>query len=61
MNPNPTCTCPELHSGHICELTSAGDMTAIEHVTNEPTVFCEDCGIAANAARHVCVPGRLAD
>jgi len=61
MNPNPTCACPELHSGHICELTADGDMTAIEHVTNQPTVYCENCGIEANSARYVCSPAHLAE
>ena len=59
MGPNPSCTCPEQHEGHICELTLAGDMTAIEHVTNCPTVVCEQCGIEANSARYVCAPEHL--
>ena len=59
MSPNPSCTCPELHEGHICELTLAGDMTAIEQVTNSPTVVCGQCGIEANSARFVCEPEQL--
>ncbi len=61
MGPNATCSCKEEHRGHICELTTAGEMTAIEHVTNNPTVYCENCGIEANSAKYVCSPAHLAD
>lgn len=59
MSANPTCTCADQHQGHICELTTSGDMVAIEHVTNAPTVYCENCGIEANSARYVCSPAHL--
>jgi hypothetical protein len=61
MGPTMSCICEELHQGHICELTSNGDLVAVEHVTNRPTVYCENCGIEANSAKYVCSPASLAD
>jgi len=59
MGVNPSCTCPEKHSGHMCELLEHNEVTALDHIMRNPTVHCADCGAKANSAEYVCVPEPL--
>ena len=56
MGVNPSCTCPEKHHGHMCELLENNDVQAMEHITRAPTVHCMDCGAKADSAEFVCRP-----
>jgi hypothetical protein len=61
MEPNTRCQAQELHDGHICELLATGDESALASATDAPTVFCTNCGEAANTARFVCSPSPITE
>lgn len=54
-----TCGQPELHTGHICELESQQEWDTLRQVTDNPKVFCENCGARANSSQSVCMPSEL--
>lgn len=49
-----TCSCGEMHKGHICWLTHMGLIMEVHHLTCNPTVCCSKCGAKANLAHNVC-------
>jgi uncharacterized Zn finger protein len=55
----PPCSNNELHVGHICELESQQEWEVIRHITDNPSVRCENCGAQANSSRNVCMPVEL--
>ncbi len=55
------CTNPDNHAMHLCELSAAGNTTAIEKLTKEPTFICGNCGKKANTEGALCAPGPFHD
>ena len=53
-----TCSCGELHKGHICWLTNMGLLAEVTHLTTAPTVTCLKCGARANQAHNLCFPAQ---
>lgn len=53
---NQTCSCGEMHKGHICWLTHMGLIMEVQHISNNPKVSCLKCGAKANLAHNVCHP-----
>lgn len=51
-----TCTCGDLHKGHICWLTNMGLLAEVAHLTTAPTVTCLKCGARANQPHNLCFP-----
>ncbi len=54
--PEMSCSCGEMHKGHICSLTNMGLLGEVQHLTSKPTVICAKCGAKANLAHNVCFP-----
>lgn len=50
------CTCGEKHTGHICWLSRMGLIMEIQHLSDNPTVSCSNCGAKANLPHNVCFP-----
>jgi ribosomal protein L32 len=55
-NDEMTCSCGELHKGHICWLSKMGLLAEVKHLTSAPTVSCAKCGARANLPHNVCFP-----
>jgi hypothetical protein len=53
---NETCSCGEMHKGHICWLTHMGLIMEVQHISNDPKVSCVKCGAKANLPHNVCYP-----
>jgi len=51
-----TCSCGEMHKGHICWLSQMGLLAEVHHLTSSPTTVCSKCGAKANKAHNVCFP-----
>lgn len=58
-NTDRTCSCGELHKGHICYLHNMGMLHEVHHLSDAPTVSCEKCGAKSNLAHNLCFPGPL--
>lgn len=56
---NMTCSCGEMHKGHICWLSQMGLLNEVVHLTNSPTIACAKCGAKANLPHNVCFPAPL--
>ncbi len=56
MEDNKSCSCGEMHKGHICWLTNMGMLQEVLHISDKPTVTCSTCGAKANLAHNVCSP-----
>jgi len=56
---NMTCSCGEMHKGHICWLSQMGLLNEVVHLTNSPTIACAKCGAKANLPHNVCFPTSL--
>lgn len=54
-----TCSCGEMHKGHICWLSQMGLLNEVVHLTNSPTISCSKCGAKANLPHNVCFPAPL--
>ncbi len=54
-----TCSCGEMHKGHICWLSQMGLLNEVVHLTNSPTIACSKCGAKANQHHNVCFPTPL--
>jgi len=54
-----TCSCGEMHKGHICWLSQMGLLNEVYHLTNSPTIACSKCGAKANLPHNVCFPVSL--
>lgn len=54
-----TCTCGELHKGHICYLTNMGMLQEVRHLTDNITARCKKCGAKANQPHNLCFPEKL--
>jgi hypothetical protein len=54
-----TCSCGEMHKGHICWLSQMGLLNEVYHLTCNPTVTCSKCGAKANLQHNVCFPTPL--
>ena len=59
-NSDSKCTCGETHKGHICWLSRMGMIMEVQHLSENPTVSCSNCGAKANLAHNVCYPAPLA-
>lgn len=55
------CRCGETHKGHICWLSRMELFIEIQHLTDNPTVACSECGAKANMPHNVCFPKPLGD
>lgn len=58
-NSEVTCSCGEMHKGHICFLTNMGMLSEVHHLSDKPAVSCEKCGAKANLEHNVCFPKSL--
>ncbi len=50
------CTCGETHKGHVCWFSRMGLIMEIQHLCDNPTVVCSNCGAKANLSHNVCFP-----
>jgi len=53
------CTCGEKHKGHICWLSRMGLIMEVQHLCDNPTILCSNCGAKANLPHNVCFPVSL--
>ena len=60
-DPDAHCTCGEMHKGHICWLSRMGLIMEVQHISDNPTVSCSECGAKANLPHNVCHPVPIED